>query len=383
MTHKRILLLTTVMEAGGAQKAMMQLAKGLLARGHRVTVVAMYHKHGHPHEFEKRFGVPVNDLSMNPAGSRVRKGFALVRGAVRLWRLLREHRVQVIQSFTHYSNLLGPVVGWLAAVPVRVTSQRNTLENRSSLLPWSDRWVSRLRLAHCMVAVSSGVRRYCIEQEGLAAHRVVTIVNGLELPNRASEDEERRLRGRIRRSLDLADEDQAILTVARLVPQKGYRILLNAVDQLTRSWPRARFLWVGDGVLKEELATGIRQRGLEGRVRLLGTRFDIDRLLRGGDLFVLPSTSEGMPNAVLEAMGAGLPVVATDVNGISEMVQEGRTGWLVAPGDPEALAGAIDEALRGPELRMQAGHAGRRRVADYFSVERFVDRFDVLYAELA
>jgi glycosyltransferase involved in cell wall biosynthesis len=380
MTSRRILLLNTVMEAGGAQKAIMQLARGLSDRGHEVTVAAMYDKTGSIPGYETAFGLPVLDLEMNPPGSRVRKALAMIRGAHRLRGLLRRNRVQVIQSFTHYSNILGPVVGWLAGTPVRVASQRMSLEDRAVWLRRADRAISRIGLAQRMVAVSDSVRRYCIEREGLNPDRVVTIPNGLDLSG-WSEQPASATRG-VRDALGLDASHILITTVARLAPQKGHSVLLDAIERIVPRWPSARFIWVGGGELADALARHVRDRRLEDRVRLLGTRRDVPDLLRASDLFVLSSLWEGMPNAILEAMAARLAVVATAVDGTPEVIVDGETGWLVPPGDPEALLGAIDEALGDVEGRARRGEAGRRRIEASFSFESYVRGFEALYEEL-
>lgn len=382
MAQRRILLLNTLMEVGGAQKAIMQLARGLADRGHQVTVATMYDKTGSIPTFEEEFGLPILDLAMNPPASHLGKATAMFRGAILLRQVLAEQRVEVIQSFTHYSNILGPIVGWSVGVPVRVTSQRITLDDRSAWLRRADRQISRLGLAHRMVAVSEAVRRYCIEREGLAAERVVTIRNGIDPEPWAHGLEAGAARARTRADVGLDPKQVAVVTAARLAPQKGHMWLLDAVSLLAPRWPQAVFLWVGDGELRDELECKTRKRGLQGRIRFLGTRHDVPTLLKASDLFVLPSLWEGMPNAVLEAMAAGLPVVATAVDGTPEIVQHGVTGWLTPPKNPEALALAIEKALADPARRVEMGEAGRRRIKEEFSLERYVSGFEALYDEL-
>jgi glycosyltransferase involved in cell wall biosynthesis len=378
---RRILLLTTVMEAGGAQKAMMQLARGLHRRGHEVTVVAMYDKAGSIPDFEARFGLPVIDLAMRPNGSALRRLVAMLSGVVRLHRLLRQRQVDVLQSFTHYSNILGPVVGYLSGVPVRVTSQRNPLELRSPWLLRADHFISRSRLAQRMVAVSKSVAEYCIAHEGLATENVVTIVNGLDLTEWSFSDTDA-IRHRTRRALGLGPEHLAVSTVARLHPQKGHDMFLEAIEKLIEKVPSARFLWIGDGELRHELNRQIHERRLADHVQLLGTRQDVPELLLASDLFVLPSLWEGMPNAVLEAMAAGLPVVATAVDGTPEVVEAEVTGWLVPPSDPDALFRAIYAALHDRGRRQRMAEGGRRRIEAHFSIDRYVEGFETLYAQL-
>lgn len=381
MEGRRVLLLTTVMEAGGAQKAMMQLARGLHRRGHEVTVAAMYDKVGCIPDYEARFGLPIIDLAMRPPGSALRRSVAVLSGVARLGGFLRQHRVEVVQSFTHYSNILGPVLGWSCRVPVRITSQRNPLERRSPWLLRADRWISHLGLAHRMVAVSKSVGEYCIADEGLSPDKVVTIVNGLDLTEWRFSDASA-IRHRTRQALGLRPEDLAVTTVARLHPQKGHTVLLDAIEELVKRRTRARFLWIGDGELGQDLLRQIHARDLADHIQLLGTRSDVPDLLLASDLFVLPSLWEGMPNAVLEAMAAGLAVVATDVDGTPEVVEPDVTGWLVAPEDTDGLIRALEEALEDPSRRSRMGAAGRRRLETHFSIDRYVEGFETLYEQI-
>jgi L-malate glycosyltransferase len=380
MPPRRIFLLTTVMTTGGVQKAIMQLARGLADRGHQVIVAAMYDKTGAIPAYEADFDLPITDLEMNPSGSRVRKVVAMLRGGARLWRTVRERKVEVLQSFTHYSNILGPFVGVIAGVPVRVTSQRTPLDDRSPWLRRADRWVSRSGLAHRMVAASEYLRSYCMDREGLHPGRVVTIRNGVDPMYGSAEARSRR--AATRSALGLEPDHVGILTVARLSREKGLESLLEAATSLAARRPEARFLWVGDGELRDDLELRVRQHELADRILILRDRRDVPELLGASDLFVLPSLSEGMPNAVLEAMAAGLPVVATSVGGTPEAVIEGETGWLVPPGDPAALARAIGAALDDPDARARLGEAGRRRVQESFSLASYVGGFEDLYEEL-
>ena len=306
----------------------------------------------------------------------------MVRGVFRLQRLMRVNRIDIVQSFTHYSNFLGPLLGWAAGVPVRVTSQRIVLDDRTSLFRLADRWISRLQLAQRMVAVAESVRQYCIEREGLRSDRVITVPNGLNLDEWPVGQEAGRVRRRVRNALGLAANDIAIATVARMAPQKGHFDLLKAIPKVVRTWPAARFLWIGEGDLRADLARAVRAANLGEHVSFLGARSDVPDLLQGCDLFVLPSHWEGMPNSVLEAMAASLPVVATWVDGTPEVVVDGETGWLVPPSDPDGLADGILAALQDPVGRREMGKKGRQRVEGDFSLEHYVDGFVRVYRDL-
>jgi len=179
-----------------------------------------------------------------------------------------------------------------------------------------------------------------------------------------------------------------VLTIGRLIDVKAYPYLLEAVPAVVQRHPDVCFLWVGSGPQEQELRERVQALGLEEVVHLAGQRSDMPDLLAAADLFVLPSLVEGLPLGVLEAMAAGLPVVGTRVSGTSEVVVDGVTGRLVAPGrltgpfDTTALAAAILEPLEDPRLGARWGEAGRRRVEQEFTVMRMARETADVYAEL-
>lgn len=378
----RILILNTLMEAGGAQKAMLQLAQGLRDRGHDVVVATMYDKGGFIPKFEQKYGMPIIDLQMKPAeGNPLVKALAFARGLFRLTRLMRRERIEVLQTFSHYSNILGPILGLLARVPVRVSSQRMSLLNQPRWLLFLDRLVTNSRLVHRMVSVSEMTRRYTMEVERIRGDKLITIPNGIDVSGFSSQLGEEG-RDRLRTELGLGKDDLVVSVVARLHPQKGHRYLIEAIPSILAHVPNAVFLLAGDGPLRDELDQAIDRAGVGHAVRLLGARNDVPDLLSISSLFVLPSLWEGMPNAVMEAMAAGLPVVATSVDGTPEVVLDGETGLLVPAKDPGALGSAIIELLLDGEKRRAFGAAGRERISQTFSLQSYVDRHEALYSQL-
>jgi glycosyltransferase involved in cell wall biosynthesis len=381
-----VLLLNTQMEAAGAQKAMLELARGLKRRGHKVSVVTMYDKGNYVAVFAERYDLGIIDVGMKRPGERnpLLKGWRFIGGIVRLYRLMRTLRPQVLQTFSHYSNILGPLMAWLAGVPVRISSQRMSLKDYSAWLLWLDRTIANSFLVHRMVAVSEGTRRFCIEEEGINPDKLVKIHNGIDTKRfsmKLSSEAQRDLR----QELGLYPKSLVVLTVARLHPQKGHRYLIEAIPQILRDFPQARFLFVGEGALAEVLVSQVSQTNLDKYIRFLGVRQDIPQLLAISDLFVLPSLWEGLPNSVLEAMAAGVPVIATDVDGTPELIGDGRTGLLVPPADPDALEEAICRLLRDESLRTALAEAARQRVEREFSCDvnlcSFVDLYQSLVAE--
>jgi glycosyltransferase involved in cell wall biosynthesis len=180
----------------------------------------------------------------------------------------------------------------------------------------------------------------------------------------------------------MSSEAFAFGTVARLVPFKGHLHLLEAAAQLAPRYREARWILIGDGPEREALVRRAGELGITERVRFLGSRDDVLRLLQGLDCFVLPSLAEGMPNALLEGMATGLPAIGTAVSGTEEILEPGRSGWLVEPASAAALAAAMGEALADPAKAAELGRGARRRIESDFDLPVAVDRYLALF-ELA
>jgi len=378
----KILLFTTLMEAGGAQKALMQLARGLQRRGHDVTLVTMYDKIGIIPHFERQFGLRILSLRMKRvSGGRSSATIRTVAtGLWRMYRIMRQGGFDVLQTFCHFSNIIAQPVGALAGIRIRVASQRNRLDAVAPIVRLADRLIANSPIPHRMVAVSQSNLRYCIEMQRIRPNKLLVIENGIDLgdmPPPAPAVIEL-LRG----ELGLAADDLVVTMVARLHPQKDHESLLRAIAAVAVDLPVMRVLLVGAGPLQAELTERIAALGLGAQVRLLGERRDVSQILALSDIFVLTSRWEGMPNAVLEAMAAGLPVLATRVDGIVDLVRDGETGILVPPGDDRALATALLALGNDPARRQVLGVAGRRRVESTYTIERFVDGFEKLYFSL-
>jgi glycosyltransferase involved in cell wall biosynthesis len=172
--------------------------------------------------------------------------------------------------------------------------------------------------------------------------------------------------------------------VGRLIhPAKGHDDLLAAAARVVRAAPSARFLVVGDGAREAELRAAAARHGVAANVVFLGRRADVPALLRRADVVCHPARAEGLPNAVLEAMAAARPIVATAAGGTPELVEDGRHGLLVPTCDPAALAGGVVALIRDPARARALGLAARRRVEDELTVGHLVARVDALYARLA
>jgi glycosyltransferase involved in cell wall biosynthesis len=231
-----------------------------------------------------------------------------------------------------------------------------------------------------LLAVSGWVRRRLIESDHVPPGKVTVLLNGVDLSRFRQEEEGSRP---IREHLGLPLDRRVVTCVGQLIDFKGINYLVDAAD-LLRDREDLFFLIVGDGDRRSALDEQVRRLGLEDRVRLLGKRDDVHDLLSASDLFVCPSVwDEALGYVILEAMAVNLPVVASRVGGIPEVVRDGENGLLVAPRDPAALASAIAGLADDAGRRERMGQAARRLIEESFSLERAIDSTVALYGELA
>jgi glycosyltransferase involved in cell wall biosynthesis len=285
----------------------------------------------------------------------------------------------VAATFTHHANLIGIPLAWLAGVPRRVASHHGQIEGLPNWMQWLHTQVINRGIASVLVAVSERVRRQAIFKEGVRPELIVVIPNGIRAIQTFSKNSPE-VNG-LRAELGFQPSDHIFLTVGRLVTQKGHSFLLDAIPEVVAAFPAARFVFVGDGPLRPELEDRVAALRIQDLVRFLGIRDDIPLLLSTADGFILPSLWEGLPIALLEAMSAGLPVIATDVEGVDEVIQNGENGLLVPPADPTALAAAILHMLSDPNLCNQFALDGQELIAEKYAIDKMGANYEKLYLQ--
>lgn len=294
-------------------------------------------------------------------------------GLLHLARELRAWPAQVVQTALPTSDMIGRSLAFLTGVPVIFSSVRGQNVDKPNWQRWLDR-----RTAHLAKAVIFNDREavpMAVRHEGVRPDQVVYIPNGVAITSA------RRPPGEVRRELDTSSEAIVIGTIARLHPSKGQQYLLRAF-RLVRDCHRGAVLWlVGDGECRTALEREAAKLGIAASVRFAGTRRDVRDVLDAIDLFALPSLWEGMPNALMEAMAAGRPVVASDTDAIGELVIDGETGWMVRPGDADGLARCMLDILANPGRAAEIGRAGLQHVRQHFSLESMADAYAALYRD--
>ena len=302
-----------------------------------------------------------------------------LRAALRLREFIRSEHVDIVHTFFQTADLVGGLVAKLSGVPVLVSSRRDM----GILLTQRQRYGYRLLnpLFDQVQAVSAAVREHAIRTEGLDPAKVVTVPNGIEIEKVTASNGMLALRA----SLDLHDTWPVILTVGHLRRVKGTDVLIRAAGRVCRRYPGAVFLIAGsvhEPDYVRELQALVAQLGLERNVRFLGKSDKAWTLLKLCDVFCLLSRSEGMSNALLEAMACGRPCVATAVGGTPEVIENGRSGWLVPSGDDAAAAERILSLLEDGERAREMGEAARRVVEERFSAQRMIGETVKMYDAL-
>lgn len=303
------------------------------------------------------------------------------RQMLRLARELRVRKPQVLHSYNFYANVFSVPAARLAGVPCVVASIRDMGVYLTPMQMRIQRWICGF--ADRIVVNADAIRNWLIES-GYSAEKIRVIRNGIRMPGPNSDA----TRARIRAELGISASAKVVMMVSRLNPKKGVEYLLDAAPAVLSHVPNAWFVVVGDIVLEsagqersysERLSARTRELGVSERVIFTGLRRDIPHLLAAADMSVLPSLSEGLPNAVIEAMAIGLPVVASNVGGIPELIQHARNGLLVPAGDTAALAASLSAVLSNPFLSRRLGEAARLRIQSGFSFEKMFRETTALY----
>jgi len=353
--------MTNTLETGGSERQFVTMARALDADKFSVSLGCL-----NP---IGPFLSEVNGIVPFPVGGSL-FGFRSWRSRLALARFLRRKRAAVAQSFDFYSNLMLIPAARFAGVPVVLGSHRQLGD---LLTPWQFRTQNVVFRMCDRIVCNSAAAASRLRATGIRANKLTVIPNGLPAELFAA----------VAPALPPEEDVVRIGMIARMNhPVKRHDLFLRVAARLAPRFPHLKFVLVGDGPLRPALEALVRQLELVDRVVLLGDRRDIPSVLAALDVTVMPSSSESLSNAILESMAAGVPVVAAKVGGNLELVQDGKTGLLFAPGDEQQFAIMLESLVAQPELRKALGAAARAQAQAEYVVPRVRDRYQDLYRSL-
>ena len=360
-----ILHITETGGYGGAESVLLELATRLPRDRYSTSVVLG--RNAWLAQKLQEAGIPSHVM-------KPRRGFDL-RPVLGLARLIRRQGVSLVHSHMFRSGVVGCIAARIAGIPSVIT-----YHGVCDIEGTRRRLLARVlgNIASRVVTVSDYLRSALLSSSLTDSKRVVTIRNGVDLGPFATGSDG--CRSRVRAELGIG-EAPLLGSVGGLRAVKGHEYLIRALPEVMLSEPGVRLLLVGDGPSRGDLERTAQKLGLADRVHFLGFRSDVPRVLNALDCFVLPSLSEGLSIATMEAMAAGLPVIVTDSGGPSELVSDGESGLVVPPGDPQPIAQAVLAVLQDHDIARRLGAAARRRAAS-FDLNVMVERYDALYREV-
>jgi glycosyltransferase involved in cell wall biosynthesis len=378
-----IIFLGTQMTVGGAQRLLLDQASWFYKNDYRVTVAFIYDKDNLHSKWQDLYPFLIVNLKAHQPQKNIFKNFyLLMSGIFRILSLFRENRFDVIETFTPHSNLFGIPLAFIAGIPVRIaTHHGDVFYNSPRWFYKLHGWLLNNGMGSRLVAVSEEVYKIAIEKEEIRPDKIKVILNGINIIR--AEKPLTQIRSRLRADLGLNPDDFIYLSVGRLTQQKGHTYLLDAVPEVLARYPENTiFIFAGDGDLRDSLEIKAADLGIGSNVYFLGTRSDVPNLLYLANVFVLPSLWEGLPLALLEAMSAGLPVVATRVEGVVTVIKHGKNGYLVPAKNSESLATALLEIRDNEAARKLFSKSNKNLVERDFTIEKMCREYEDLFQSI-
>lgn len=366
MNRIRVMYMAHAFEVGGVEDLVLSLVRHLPDRFE--PLVCAIHDLGAIGREIRDARVPVTVLGLNPG---LRRPWDLAR----MRHFLRQAQPQIVHTFLLTASLYGRLAAMLARVPIVIGTEQNIYHAKHPRHALAE----RLLMAGTarVVASAESVRDHYIRSLHVNPAKVDVIYNAVDWEHLRTTAG----RAEIRRSMGIPAGAPAIAAIGRLTEQKGHTYLFDALAQ-TDALGHVHLIVAGDGELREALCDRARALGIGARVHFLGIRRDVGNVLSAADVFVLPSLWEGLPLALVLAMGAGVPAVATSVGGVPEIVDHGRTGVLVPPANSAELGGAISRLLTDPALQRRIAAAACASLRPRFGVDQYVCSVTSLYDRL-
>jgi glycosyltransferase involved in cell wall biosynthesis len=376
MKHN-ILYIIDNLEFGGGERVFAQVINRLSRERYKIMVACL--PTGAFIEKIEGSGVEVKSVDMR---NRFNPGVIL-----QLADLMKSEKIDIVHSQGARADFFARMAAKLAGAPIVVSTVPMPVEGFDvnplrklmyiAFNRFSERFVDRF------MVVSDALEKVMIEKHKIEPHRVVKIYNGIETDEyRISNEEVVCRKSSLKEELDLENDVSVVGAIGRLVWQKGFEYFIEAIPNVLKKIPEAMFLIVGEGELKEKLKVKSEKLKVKDSLIFTGFRDDIKEILQSIDVLVMPSLLEGLPMILLEAMAMEKPIVATDIDGIKDVLDNGKTGLLVPPKDPEALSEAIVNLLIQRDKAYQMGKKARTVVNEQFSVDTMVEKVEEVYQEL-
>ncbi|EDN71193.1 glycosyl transferase, group 1 family protein [Beggiatoa sp. PS] len=370
----RIAYIIDSLGKGGAQTALIHLVIYLSKRNYKQRI---YSSNNVVHPDNKKLllecGVEVKVIGKIQLVTMV--------GLIRILYNFISWKPTIVLTMLFYSDVIGRIAAKITARPIIISSIRSLMtlrkgdKNRLELyvdrltVPWADKIIFNNKAAISLA----------LQSEGIQEKQVVYIPNGVDTAFFSTMKIDRLKK---REELNISNDILIIGSVGRLGHEKGFPYLLQSLKIIHKQFPHCVLLIIGAGVLLEFLKSKAEELDISEKVIFLGQRIDVPELLSGMDIYIHPSLSEGMPNAVMEAMAIGKPTIATSVGDTVELIEEGKTGWLVEPENSEALAEKICYVLNNPKIAEKVGLAAAERMTQKFSIEKMAQSYDNLFHQL-
>ena len=362
--EKTVIHLVEDMNVGGLEEVVATIAKNVDKHKYKVIIWCMV-----------RGGEIADELKKNWIDIRILgiTNYYNPINILKLTFLLKSYKPTIIHTHTYFTNTIGRIAAIAARIPTIITHVHNTYWHYKARHRIIERLLSKY--TDKVICCSNAVKNFVLQKERIAESKVETIYYGIVVDKFTKRNEIKRPR----RNIGINERDLIITTVASLTDKKGHKYALRAIREISRVINNIKYLIVGDGPLKETLMQMVIELEIDENVIFAGKRRDVSDLLNITDIFLLPSIIEGFGIALIEAMAASVPIVATNVGGVSEIIIDGTNGILVPPRDWVEITYALSALLTNSKKAQEIGTAGHLTCIKKFYLDQMINKIEELY----
>ena len=364
----KILYVMVHLNYGGAEVGLLTTLKKINRQRFDCSVLSIEKKGRIGEEIEKA-GFKVTYLNANARLYNIPLIF-------RIAKILKKEKPDILHTSLFYANFFGRVASLFIKPKVIITEERSMYTEKRFYHILIDKLLSGI--TDKIIACSKSVIDFTVKQENISREKFSLIYNAVDAErfNVSLEKSE------LRKKYGFSNEDFILGTVGSLIPKKGHRVLLEAASLLSKEVPNLKVLLVGDGKERKNLSQLASKLGISDKVLFLGARKDIPELMKIMDVFTLPSFQEGFPRTLVEAMYMGLPVIASNISGIQEVISDGKNGFIVPPGDPKMIAEKALVFRKNRDLCYNMGTNAKDRIISANMPTHYMSKLEGLYMQL-